>query len=278
MLVIDSMKGLGDNIYQRAFVRNVGECWLNTPWPQLYRDLPNVHFMPGNTKLRTQAKNVARISKSSYSFPPRDAAQMRVFYRHDGIMKGMFQCFGVQPGPFDLPSFGPSRYGRPYAVIRPATVRAEWPAPSRNCKPEYVNECAAMLRAQGISVIAIADLEDGKEWIVGDAPECDHFFFKGELKLEALMALIEHAWLVVGPIGWIVPACLAYRTPAWIIAGGYGGFNHPSLITDDRYMDTSNIHFAMPDNFCHCKQKDHSCDKTITAHRDKFRAYLVSRS
>ena len=57
-----SMKGLGDNIYQRAFVkeyvkkhRNIS---LDTPWPEIYKDIPNVNFIRPQTNLRTQSKNI----------------------------------------------------------------------------------------------------------------------------------------------------------------------------------------------------------------------------
>ena len=40
------MHGLGDNIYQRGYVKALAEragiVWLWTPWPQLYADLRDV--------------------------------------------------------------------------------------------------------------------------------------------------------------------------------------------------------------------------------------------
>ncbi len=38
-MLIKGMMGLGDNIYSRAFVKNYPGAYLETPWPELYRDL-----------------------------------------------------------------------------------------------------------------------------------------------------------------------------------------------------------------------------------------------
>ena len=61
------MHGLGDNIYQRAHVRqavaNGSEIYLTTPWPQLYADLPGVRCVRPNSHLRTQAKNEKQCSR-----------------------------------------------------------------------------------------------------------------------------------------------------------------------------------------------------------------------
>ena len=45
-MIVRGMKGLGDNIYQRAFVKRLpGPVYLETPWPELYEDLPGVKFV-----------------------------------------------------------------------------------------------------------------------------------------------------------------------------------------------------------------------------------------
>ncbi|PNK93080.1 hypothetical protein CEQ28_023300 [Hafnia alvei] len=36
--LFDGMHGLGDNIYQRAFMRFYPEITFRTPWPELYQD------------------------------------------------------------------------------------------------------------------------------------------------------------------------------------------------------------------------------------------------
>jgi len=271
---VKSMFGLGDNIYQRAFVKRLGDVVIDTPWPELYEDLP-VQFARSITNLRSQVKNI-QAQKREYVKWDKSGKAYNVRYLGAGIVQGMRRGYGFEPAEFDLPDYGPPLIEGEYALIRPATVRKEWRADTRNPNPDYLCEAAEELRAAGIKVISVADLEDRKEWLVGDMPYHDKAYHKGQLSVKQLMALTKNAALVVGGVGWIVPACIAYKTPAWIVCGGQGGYNHPDMITDP-CMDLSNIYFAIPDNMCKCTRKEHNCDKTITGHREQFRAYLASR-
>lgn len=264
-MIIHSMKGLGDNIYQRAFLKNLpGPIYIDTPWPELLGDLPNVHFIRPQTTLRTQAKNIAR--HSSWLMPPAKQPARHIRYGTEGIIPGMIASFGVMPGEFDLPPLPPSPETGKYVVVRPATVRSEWRADTRNPAPDYIFVAAANAKARGYKVISVADLVDGVEWIVGDAPYADVQYHKGELPVEQLLALVKGAAAVIGGIGWLVPAALAAKVPAWIICGGQGGFNSPKQICPDG----STITFAVPDNFCLCRLKQHNCDKRISNYDTKL--------
>lgn len=271
MHLINGMNGLGDSIYARAFVKNLqGTIYLRTPWPQLYRDLPNV--MPVNpcTDLRTQAKNASKPHQW-HEMP--SGTVRRIRYGAKPIFNGLEIAYGVRPAEMDLPDFGPSPVSGKYVVVRPATVRSEWRADSRNPLPEYIAEAAALARSRGYQVVSVADLCK-EEWLVGEPPDADHTFHAGELGLEELLALVQHASAVIGGIGWIVPACIAAKVPAWIICGGNGGYNAPERITDKR-MDTSRIGWAMPDNYCRCVEPIHNCDKRISSHAEKFAGWAA---
>ncbi len=269
-MLIQGMRGLGDNIYQRAFIRTMArEVWLDTPWPELYSDLP-VHCVQPVTQLRTQAKNIRRHSR--WKSAPAGLRAVKVAYGKEGIVPGMQRCFGVAPADFDLPDFGPSPVEGPYVLVRPVTVREEWRADTRNPLPEYVAQAAAEMRRRGYRVVSVADLEPGKEWALAPLPPADLQFHAGELPVEQLLALLQGADAVIGGIGWIVPAVIAARVPAWIVCGGQGGFNHPELITHPS-MDLSRITFALPDNFCRCTQKQHTCDKRIADYDARFAAW-----
>lgn len=270
-MLIYGMQGLGDNIYQRAFIKQLPQLiYLQTPWPELYRDM-NVRFLKPATKLRTQLKNIER--NNCWSVASSSQTARRVAYGVEGIYTGMRHWLGVEPGALDLPDFGRSPVTGKYAVIRPVSVRAEWRADARNPLPEYVNCAAKILRSQGYTVVSVADLEPEKEWAVGELPDADIRFHHGELPIEKLLALVQGAAVVVGGIGWIVPAAIAAKVPAWIICGGQGGFNHPNLITDCT-MDLSKIHFVVPENFCRCTQREHECDKRINNHDERFTDWL----
>lgn len=267
-MIINSMQGLGDNIYQRAFVRELPKpVWINTPWPELYGDIPGVNFVKPVTRLRTQAKNVVR-SAVKWVKAPRGLVK-QIHYGSHGIIPGMRRQFGVVPKVFDLPNYGPSPVEGRYAVVRPVTVRSEWLAEARNPLPEYINQAAETVREKGYKVVSIADLEDGKEWSVGPLPAADIVFHMGELDLNSLMALIAGASAVIGGIGWILPAAIAYKVPALVICGGWGKYNSPEKLIHPP-MDTSNLTFAVPDNFCMCAENDHQCDKRILDYESKL--------
>jgi len=278
-VIIHSMRGLGDNIYQRAFVRAVGgPLWLDTPWPELYRDIPGVRFLRPSTGLRTQSKNIELQPGDFWQTPPRRARQIRVQYGAAGIVRGMQRSFGRDPRAFDLPDFGMSPVSGRYAVVRPVTVRSEWLAETRNPLPEYIAECAAQLRDDGITVVSVADLVDGHEWALDPLPAADVVLHHGQLRVSELLALVRGAELVVGGIGWLLPAAIAAGVPGWFICGGQGGYNAPELLTSPKFMDLSRVGFAVPDKFCRCREKRHTCDKRIENHAEKFSAWRAQHA
>lgn len=264
-MIIHAMRGLGDSIYSRAFIKQLpGHLYVDTPWPELLTDLPNVQFIRPQTNLRTQAKNIAR--HADWIMPPGRQPTRQIRYGAEGIIPGMTACFGVMPGEFDLPPLPPSLVEGKYVVVRPATVRSEWRADTRNPDSSYIDIAAHEAHRRGYKVVSVADLSDNAEWIVGYEPYADVRYHKGELPVEQLLALVKGATAVIGGIGWIVPACLAAKVPAWIICGGQGGFNAPELICPKQ----STITFAVPDNFCRCKAKQHNCDKRISDYDSKL--------
>ncbi|MEN3753746.1 hypothetical protein ABC733_17235 [Mangrovibacter sp. SLW1] len=87
-LFIDGMLGLGDSIFQRAFIRNLPPgTYVKTSWPELYEDLP-VFPVRSDTILRTQQKNELRTMRHYHPLP------------HDRITKRIFTAMenysGVQ--------------------------------------------------------------------------------------------------------------------------------------------------------------------------------------
>lgn len=259
------MRGLGDSIYSRAFIKQLpGQLYVDTPWPELLADLPNVHFIRPQTTLRTQAKNIAR--HADWIMPPGRQPTRQIRYGAEGIIPGMIGAFGVMPGEFDLPPLPPSPVEGKYVVVRPATVRSEWRADTRNPDPWYISAAVLKAFSKGYTIISVADLQEGHEWAVEPLPYADVRYHKGELPVEQLLALVKGAAAVIGGIGWIVPAALSAKVSAWIICGGQGGFNAPELICPAK----STITFAVPDNFCRCRLKQHNCDKRISDYDSKL--------
>ena len=264
-MLVNCHRGLGDSIYSRAFVKNLPKpVYLDTPWPEIYAGIDGVHFLRPQTNLRTQSKNILRHAE--WEVAPRGLPQRHPRYGAEGIIQGLTQTFGVMPGAFDLPPLPPSPETGKYVVVRPATVRSEWRADTRNPDPFYIDAACREAGRRGYRVVSVADLQEGQEWPVGQLPYARVKYHKGELPVEQLLSLVANAAAVIGGIGWLVPAALSAKVPAWIICGGQGGFNAPELICPAE----STITFAVPDNFCRCKLKQHNCDKRISNYDSKL--------
>ncbi|WP_156944137.1 hypothetical protein [Bradyrhizobium sp. Ec3.3] len=232
-----------------------------------------MQFVQPWTRLRTQAKNVALQQPERWTKPPTSAHQVRIAYNGETFAKRISVPRAIETilplrgadFVFDLPNWGRSPVGitsgKPVAVIRPVTVRREWFNSARNPKPEYVSAIAASLMHTH-HVVLVADTEPGVEWLVGELPPHHYAFLHGELSIRPLLALIASADVIVGGVGWIVPAALALGRSAFIILGGHGGHNAPELITDPR-MDLSQIYFAHPTEYCRCTAMTHNCNKEI---------------
>jgi hypothetical protein len=272
-LLVNGCWGLGDCIYTRPFVRAATanfEVWLETPWPELYEDL-DIKFVCGSRQLRTQLKNMARQLPERWSPAINGDRQIRIGY-FDLVVRSIILSmqrqwvhFGVvfDPALFDLPDMGPSPVvsDKPIAVIRPVTVRREWRNEARNPRPEYIAAIAAALMNTH-HVVAVADIDPPQEWAVGELPPAHEYLIRGELSIRPLLALVRHADIVVGGVGWIVPAGLALKVKTFVVLGGHGGHNEPSKLTDRR-LDLSHIGFAYPDHFCKCTNMLHNCNKAM---------------
>lgn len=286
-LRVNGMYGFGDNLMQRPFIRAASankDIYLQTPWPELYADLPRVKPVRSSTALRTQAINEARW-RGRWHQPPGGVRQSRLRYGPSHLESGnIYQAFESQlpldghPLIMDLPPLPASPIdtgGKPLAVVKPVTARSEWLNTARNPLPEYVCQVSDALAATH-HVVAIGHLEEGQEWLEGDMPVADDVFMRGELTTMQALSLVASADVVVGGVGWIVPAAIAAQRPAFIILGGQGAHNAPEKITDPR-LDLSRIEFAIPDLYCRCSEKTHNCERQITGLMPQFEAWAHSQ-
>jgi ADP-heptose:LPS heptosyltransferase len=269
--------GLGDNIYHRPFIKQLAkthELFVETSWPELFSDLP-VAFVEPKTILRTQQKNIAR---HQYQTVPLGTGHIRPKYDPNevdriGMLGSLSRAYSLPEALMDLPDFDPlPGLTRPYLVVRPATIRREWPAYSRNPKPEYLAQFVEYAR-RFYTIVSVADLEGDEEYALEPLPYADIVYHAGELDTPKLLGLLQHADLVVGGVGFIVPACLANKTPLVCILGGNGGFNAPEIIAPPS-QDIHHITFIEPDRFCRCKASRHLCDKTISDFQTKTETYF----
>lgn len=261
MIRVRGMLGLGDNLYQRAVLRLMGDVELETPWPQLYADL-SIRCIRSNTTLRTQQKNAAR--QDSIWHRPTSPRNVHLGYNQNGsILESLFKSVEM-PVPNVIDMSGPPKGAVRSNVIlvRPATIRNEWRADARNPDPRYIAKVIEALKSE-FTIVSVADLSEGHEWAVGHLPFAHETYHSGELKVEELLQLVEGAAGTVGGVGWITPASMAYKTPHLCLFGGWGAANGPQRIFDKR-VDHSMVVQVIPDSFCMCNDQKHNCEKTIT--------------
>lgn len=248
------------------------EVYIDTPWPELHADL-DVKYVLGTRLLRTQMRNIALQRGDTWVVPPPGIPSVALGYGHLEMDRGVFVAMerklpmrrGTRAR-WTLPDMGPCPLdtgGAPLAVIRPVLRRVEWDNIARNPLPEYVDYIAGDLKRRGFAVVVIADLAFGQEWVEGGVlPPHNIAFTRGEFTIRQLLATVRDADVVVGGVGWIVPACIALGTRAFVVLGGNGGMNAPDKIIDPR-MDGSRIGFAVPEDYCKCLDMRHLCEKRI---------------
>jgi SAM-dependent methyltransferase len=239
-VVVDGMWGIGDNIHQRAVMRELlkrEDVWLTTCHWHVYHDLP-VNLMFKETRLRAQAKTIAR-ERAVFKVPvavPSSARKIKLWYRKDqidhygSILQAMAGTCGVdhtKPLDFSLPI--PKEWhdhvppidtgGKPLMVYRPIVLRKEWNSANRNPDPAAYRAIYDSIRARYF-VISIADLLPGAEWIVGPEAPVNLRLHAGELDFQGMAALFSRADLAFCNAGFGPVLAQAVGTPVITVYGG----------------------------------------------------------
>lgn len=250
-LLIHGMHGLGDCLHQRAMVRilmKTRDVYLETSWVSLYHDLieDGLRVMHKPTRLRTQTKNAARErAEFWHGEVPRAHETVAIHYGHDTIsrtasgtiLQAMMNSAGVGAH-FDVADYSlpiPDAWftpvealvaswnipdDKPLMIYRPLTVRPEWRGGERrNADPAVYAAALAAIRHRYF-VVSVADLQPGREWIVGPQFKPDVAIHDGSLPFESLAALFAMADLVMTSGGFATILASAVKTPVISIIGG----------------------------------------------------------
>lgn len=286
-LLIRGHHGLGDNLHQRAIVRQLlaagNDVWIETPWPSVYHDLP-VHTVMKPSALRTQAKNLTRESSRFSKEPvPRDAKVIQLRYSGDGVRRAgsvlaAMACPGFDPAVVDFRLPVPEDWlqiaietvaaagwesHRPLMLYRPLVERAEFASGAlRNPDPAAYAALFKSIRSRYF-VVSVADLEPNKEWIVGERVEADARFHRGELDFTALAGLASLSNLVFCAPGFATVLAQAVETPCVTVFGGYE--RGTSFSAGARQSFFSGYLAIEPQEACECFDGacPKRCDKTI---------------
>jgi ADP-heptose:LPS heptosyltransferase len=281
-LLVHGMHGLGDNLHQRAVLRQLmerHEIWLESSWVAPYFDLigQGLRVIRKPTSLRTQAKNAERErSRFHQGATPRFSRALNVWYRPEevrasrSVLGAMCRNTGtdIERADFRLPV--PNEWIararavlddtiKPVLVYRPLVERTEWSGcAARN--PDHVAYAQLYNSIRGLfHVVSIADLVAGKEWMTGLNVEVDQRFHAGELDFEALAGLFAVASMTFCSPGFSVILSQAVGTPVVCAFGSYE--SSYSFSPGARFAPYLGIDPITPcDDFKHDDTRDKSID------------------
>lgn len=285
-LYIAGMHGLGDNLHQRAIIRQLLPrhqiIALETSWPCIYHDLigPQLRLVFKRTALRTQTKNAQR-EYSKYVLNESQAVMrdghLRILYKPEtvraqgSVLAAMLVNCGLDPSRYDFRLPIPPEWDakaqawlerwqptKPLMLYRPLVDRREW----GGCAARNPDFAAYAVLYQTLRkryfVISLADLVPQIEWTVGVPVETDVQFHHGELDFETIAALTARAALVYASPGFAIPLAQAVGTPSICVFGGYensASFSLGAKLTPHLGID--------PIKPCQCFQHHHDCQKKI---------------
>lgn len=275
------MHGLGDNLHQRAVVRQLMErhvVYLETSWPCVYHDLvgPRLHLVAKNSGLRTQHKNMLR-ERSKFVRAPKCDGELRVWYTPQGVREAgsllgaMMRETGtdIERADFGLPippawaSLASSwlemwSSTKPLCIYRPLVERTEWRGCSaRNPDFDAYADLFDWIRDR-FFVVSVADLVDGVEWMVGHPVAADATFHAGELSFEMLAGLVGRAALVFSASGFAPILAQAVGAPSIVVYGGH----ECSRSFSKAWRRAPHLGID-PISPCDCFRHNHACDKRI---------------
>ena len=274
-LIVAGMQGMGDCLHQRAVVRQLAsrfDVWLETSWPLIYWDMPEVHLLASNTTLRTQQKNVARERGQFKRRGPYGAQTIRIhspsrlIMEHGSVLAAMSSVAGVPVGDFRLPvrdewllkADAVLNADKPVMFFRPLTVRKEWTgAQTRNPKPDNYAALFESIRDR-FYVVSVADLAQGQEWLIGDELDADLKLHRGELDAEALFGVAARSSLIFGSPGFQTVLGQALSRPGVTVFGGYEDAR--SFSVGASYAPWLPLEPKTP---CPCWSHTHNCPKDL---------------
>lgn len=239
-MIVQGMHGLGDNLHQRCVIRELSkkhEIWLETSWPLVYWDMPEVRLLARGTSLRTQVKNAVRsAAQFTRQAPPRGASSLQVWYRpdevkrHGSVLAAMCSGVRVPIGDFRMPMRPEwiekadkvlEGVTKPVMFFRPLVERREWTGcGARNPR---VNDYAALFQSirDRFHVVSVADLEEKQEWLASADLEADQKFHRGELDAETIFGVAHRASLIFTSPGFATVLGQALSRPTVTVFGGY---------------------------------------------------------
>lgn len=263
-MFIKTNQGLGDCIYLRPVLRWLPhkEIYLETPWPQVFVDMPQVKCVkPKGKYLRTQQANIDKYSNWCEYHYPHD-----VQLGHYGLRKysiiGYFcsEILGQQPSWFNNQLILPQSWivkakallatrnieHKKVCLIRPNTLRQEWLCPARNPKIEYLQAFIDKYR-NDYFFVSLANLCDGAEVYDGKLSGVD-WEITANIPIETVMGMFYKADTIIASPSFWTALGMALNCNMLLIYGAH----ESHFAINDRRIKAPNCRFIEPDPFDIC--------------------------
>lgn len=278
-LIVQGMHGMGDNLHQRALVRQwllqYDRIFLQSSWISIYHDLiatGKLHIVAKGTNLRTQKKNAVREQSKFYNGRlPLLQRPQSIWYTPDdvrserGVLAAMCKAshLNIRKADFSLPVkpewlqlVAPiirQADGRPIMFYRPLVDRPkDWGGCFARNPDIGAYDAVFQAIRRDFFVISIADLVPDYEWIVSAPIKADLEFHKGELVFEALAALAFSSTLVFASPGFAIVLAQSVGTPVMALFGTYEmGYSFSAGVENAPYLAIEPI--EPRDTFTHAK-------------------------
>lgn len=286
-LLVNGLHGLGDNLHQRAVIRQLMQRYdvtLESSWVAPYYDLieQGLKVVHKPTSLRTQAKNAKREAALFHKVRPQNVSTRKIWYAPrevrdaGGVLAAMCRNCDVsyEGADFRLPvkpewvaaakAVVPT--DKPILVYRPLVERTEWNGcAARNSDADAYDALFQSIRDR-FHVVSIADLVPKVEWMTSQPIAADQEFHHGELPFETLAGLFSIAAMAYTAPGFAVILAQAVGLPVVAVFGSYEASY--SFSGGARYSPYLGIDPIIPsDDFKH----DTTKDKTIDVEKAKAR-------
>jgi len=292
-LLLRGMHGMGDNIHQRAVVRQKMETYdvyLTGSSALIYHDLipQGLKVVKVPTPLLYQSQNAVRSEEDRLFWKglvPKSSPenlQQQIWYQSDrvnrlgSVLAAMCETTKVsfERADFSLP-IPDSWYdrmfkkivhrwnGKPILLYRPLIERSDWGGcRARNPDPKAYYELFQSIRGgDKFYVISLARLSPSQEWIspISIPIKADlEFHQPNDLHFEELAALYSIASLSYSSPGFAAPLAQSVGTPNVVV---FGGFEKPFSFTGgSRHAPHLSIG---PKDACGCWRHNHDCPKQI---------------
>lgn len=253
-MIIQTNYGLGDNIYLRPVLKWLPPCELITPWPQVFWDMPVKICKPKWVGLRTQMDNVDTYQGYGVASDLPDYT-MSYNLEHGTIIENYCKIL-LEKEPKWLVNKFPLKdtwtdeacklvnTDKPICLVRPNTIRSEWPCPARNPHSCYLQQFIDTYRDK-FHFISVANIKDKEEWIT-DKLDCDQYIFNKPI--EMIFGLFGISTMILcSPSFWTALA-LALDKPCLAI---YGAHEPHNRINDSRCKSSKMI-VVEPEPFDRC--------------------------